>query len=489
MSLFDDLKSLTKHSTIYGLGHILSRGIGFLLLPLYTNYLSRAEYGLVALIYTFIAFVNILFLYGMDSAFLRFYALEEKDEGRRKVLSTTMWMLLGSSIGLFVVFFLLALPLSSTILGRSQAAGLLRMAAGILLFDTLATIPYLLLRLEERSKRYVTYRLVNILLNLGLNVYLVAYLRMDVRGVLLSNLIASGFSFIILLPVVWKRTVLEYSSTIARELFNFGLPFIPSGLASMTMELIDRYMLRAMKGLEIVGVYNAGYKLGLFMLLVVMAFKFAWQPFFLKLSHDEKRAQRSFSAVLTYFVLSGGFLFLTVSFLVDDLVRLQFGGLTVFGPDFWSGTRIVPIILLAYVMMGLYLIFLPGIYLKKRTRYIPLCTGLGAVVNVLGNLFLIPRWGMMGAAWATFAGYTIMALALYAIVRRIYPVRYQYERLAKLVFVTILIFFLRQWFGDPPVVRVLLLLVCYPLGLFATNFFTVEERNRLRHLFHLPSRS
>ncbi len=489
MSLFEDLKKLTKHSSIYGIGHILSRGIGFLLLPLYTNYLSTAEYGLVALIYTFIAFVNILFLYGLDSAFLRFYALEEDDDGRRKVLSTTLTMSLFTSVVFFLGLYLFASPLSGLILGRSQTAGLLKMAAGILFFDTLATMPYLLLRLEERSKRFVAYRFANILLNLGLNIYLVAYLHRGVSGVLLSNLIASGFSWLILLPVLWKKMTLRIFPDMAGELLAFGLPFIPSGLASMTMELIDRYMLRGMKGLEVVGIYNAGYKLGLFMLLVVMAFKFAWQPFFLKLGRDEQRARKSFAAVLTYFVLAGGFLLLVVSFFVDELVRFQVGGLTVFGPEFWTGTRIVPVILLAYVMMGVYLIFLPGIYLKKKTRYVPLFTGLGAAVNVLGNLLLIPRWGIMGAAWATFAGYLVMAFTLYIVVQRIFPVQYQYGRLAKLVFVTVLIFLLRQWFGEPPLLRLLLLLICYPVGLFAANFFNAGEKSRLRQLFHRPSRS
>jgi len=489
MSLFEDLKKLTKHSSIYGIGHILSRGIGFLLLPLYTNYLTTTQYGLVALIYTFIAFVNILFLYGMDSAFLRFYALEEGDEGRKKVLSTALMMTLCTSGVFFLGLYIFSAPLSTVIFGRPQTAGLLRMAAGILFFDTLATMPYLLLRLEERSRRFVGYRFVNILLNLGLNIYLVAHLNMGVSGVLLSNLIASGFSFFILLPVLWKKMTPRIFPHLAGELLKFGLPFIPSGLASMTMELIDRYMLRGMKGLEVVGIYNAGYKLGLFMLLVVMAFKFAWQPFFLKLGRDEERAKKSFAAVLTYFVLTGGFFLLAVSFFVDELVRFQLGGLTVFGPAFWSGTPIVPVILLAYVMMGIYLIFLPGIYLKKKTRYVPLFTGLGATVNVLGNLILIPRWGIMGAAWATFAGYLVMALTLYIVVQRIYPVTYQYGRLAKLIFVAVLIYLLRVWFGEPALLRLLLLLICYPLGLLATNFLTAGEKNHLRRLLRLPARS
>jgi O-antigen/teichoic acid export membrane protein len=315
---------------------------------------------------------------------------------------------------------------------------------------------------------------------LGLNILLVAYLRMGVVGVFISNLIASAFTLAILLPVIWPRVVPVISARLTREFVKFGLPFVPSGLAAMTMELIDRYMLREMKSLEVVGVYNAGYKLGLFMLLVVMAFKFAWQPFFLSLGRDESRAKGSFAVILTYFLLATSFLMLAVSFFVDDLVRLRFLGLTLFGPEFWSGTQVVPIVLLAYIMMGIYLVFLPGIYLRKKTKFVPLFTGVGAVVNILGNLAMIPRWGMVGAAWATFLGYLAMALALYFVVQRFYPIRYQFRRLAKVVFISALTFTAWKMFGQPVLIRLLLLMVCFPVGLVLTGFFTAGEWDRLR---------
>jgi O-antigen/teichoic acid export membrane protein len=235
-----------------------------------------------------------------------------------------------------------------------------------------------------------------------------------------------------------------------------------------------------MRGLEVVGIYNAGYKLGLFMLLIVMAFKFAWQPFFLNLGREQERAKKSFAAVLTYFLLASSFLFLAVSFFVDDLVRLHLRGISVFGPDYWAGTQVVPTILLAYVMMGAYLIFLPGIYLKKKTKHIPLFTGAGAVVNILGNLFFIPRWGMMGAAWATLLGYFTMTLAIYVVVQRVYPVHYQFARVARIVFITAFLFWTWKWFGHSLPVRLLLLVAGFPLGLLATRFFTHAEQKRLR---------
>jgi len=479
MSTFDDLKRLTKHSAIYGLGHILSRGIGFLLLPLYTNVLSPAEYGLVALIFTFIAFVNILFLYGLDSAFLRFYALEEDADGKRQVLSTTCLLTVFTSILFFAVLFFLSGPLSRLVLGRSEIQSLLKIAAGILLLDTLSTFPYLLLRMEERSSRFVVYRFVNIILNVGLNILLVAHLKMGVQGVFSSNLVASVFTLIILLPVVWSRLSPIVSMKLAKEFLKFGLPFIPAGLASMTMELIDRYMLNNMKGLEIVGIYNAGYKLGLFMLLVVMAFKFAWQPFFLSLAREESRAKKSFAAVLTYFLLASGFLHLAVSFFVDDLVRLSFGGVSVFGSDYWAGTQVVPVILLAYIIMGVYLIFLPGIYLKKKTKFVPLFTGTGAAVNVVCNLLFIPRWGMMGAAWATLLGYLSMAGLMYVTVQRFYPIRYQFARITRIALVAAVLFGAGQWIGHSLVNRILLLFLGFPMGLAVTGFFTKAERQRV----------
>jgi len=448
-------------------------------LPLYTNLLSTAEYGIVALVFTFLAFVNILFLYGLDSAFLRFYALEQGPDEKKRVLSTAVFMTAFTSVTFFFVLFLSSEPLSRLILGRPGAGVLLKMAGGILFFDTLSTFPYLLLRMEERSGKFIAYRFCNVLLTLGLNILLVVHLRKGVAGVFLSNLIASAFTLAILLPVIWSRVVPALSTRLVKELLRFGLPFIPAGLASMTMELIDRYMLKEMKGLEVVGIYNAGYKLGLFMLLVVMAFKFAWQPFFLSLGRDESRAKKSFSAVLTYFLLVTSFLLLVVSFFVDDLVRLGLFGVTIFGPAFWSGTQVVPVILLAYIMMGVYLIFLPGIYLRKKTKFVPLFTGAGAVINILGNWLLIPRWGMMGAAWATFLGYLVITLVLYGAVQRFYPVRYQFGRAAKVILISALVFAAGKWFGHSFYLRILLV-VCFPLGLALVGFFTRAEWERLR---------
>ena len=485
MGTFDDLRRLTKHSAIYGAGHIVSRAIGFLLLPLYTNYLSAAEYGVVALVFTFMAFANIIFLYGLDSAFLRFYALEESRDGKNRILSTVVFMTAFTSVCFFFVLFFSSNFLSHLFLGRPGMGALFKMASGILFFDALSTFSYLLLRMEERSGRFIAYRFFNVLLTLGLNIILVVHLGKGVVGVFLSNLIASALTLAILLPVIWRRLSPSLSTRLTKNILKFGLPFIPAGLASMTMELIDRYMLRGMRSLEEVGIYNAGYKLGLVMLLVVMAFKFAWQPFFLSLGREESRAKKSFAAVLTYFLLTSTFLLLVVSFFVDDLVRLRFFGLTVFGPEFWSGTRVVPIILLAHIMMGLYLVFLPGIFLKKKTKFVPLFTGVGAVTNVLLNCLLIPRWGMMGAAWATLFGYLAMVLALYMTVQRFYPVRYQLGRLAKIVFVSALVFGAWKWFGQSLSLRVLLLLVGYPLGLTLMRFFTRAEWNRLRGVLGL----
>jgi O-antigen/teichoic acid export membrane protein len=136
-------------------------------------------------------------------------------------------------------------------------------------------------------------------------------------------------------------------------------------------------------------------------------------------------------------------------------------------------------------MLGLYLIFLPGIYLKKKTRVVPFVTGIGAAINIVGNLILIPRWGMMGAAWATLMGYLAMAVVLYITVQKFYPVKYQFQRLAKIVFITGLLFIFWKCFGYPILMRIVLLVVCYPLGLVLTRFFTSEEKQRFRTLLSL----
>ncbi|HID95806.1 MAG TPA: hypothetical protein EYP53_07095 [Candidatus Latescibacteria bacterium] len=494
MNMFASLRRLLKHSLIYGLGYGLSRFVGFLLLPLYTNYLLPQDYGIAALLLTFLAISNVLFSYGLNTAFLRFYVLADDPEEKRSVFSTTYCSIFVSTL-LFSFLILFSAGSVSRLIFRLEGYGdLVKLASGILFFDTLALFPLLILRAKERSTRFIVMNLVNTTSNLALNIFFIAHLGWGVEGIFISNLISSSLLFLLLTPLIAANIKATFSKGVYRELLKFGLPYIPSTLAVILMDLVDRFLLDRLTDAATVGLYSAGYKLGMFMALVVSGFRFAWHPFFLSTSKQEG-VQPIFARVLTYFLLVTGFLFLLISFFIDDVVRLSVFGFTILGRSYWEGTRVVPPVLLSYIMYGVYVNFLVGVYLEKKTHYLPFITGAGAAVNIAGNLVLIPILGMMGAAYSTLIAYSLMAVLLYLFAKRIYPVRYEYLRILKVAVACAILFSLSRigFSGSQPsllsihTLYRLLLLIAYPFVLYILRFYETSEINKVKTIMSLKS--
>ncbi len=483
--MFSILKRLVKHSLVYGLGYSLTRFIGFLLLPLYTNYFLPREYGIAALIFTFLAIANVIFTLGLNTAFLRFFVLADTSEEKKTIFSTVYLSTIFTTVLFASLVFIFSPHLSRLILNQTQYSGLIKLSGGILLFDTFSIFPLLILRGEQQSGKFIKINLINVITNFALNILFIVHLRWGVEAIFRANLIASAVTFLLLSPIIRRYFNLSPSGEIYKELLKFGLPYIPSTLSVTLMDIIDRLLLGKLTDTGTVGIYNAGYKLGMIMALVVAGFRFAWHPFFLSTSKRQE-AKEVFSKVLTYFLLLTGFIFLAVSFFIDDIVRFRIFGLTVFGPNYWKATQIVPLILLSYIFYGVYVNFLVGIYLKKKTQYLPLITGLGAASNIIGNLLLIPRLGMMGAAYSTLGAYLLMALLLYFFTQQHYPIGYEYGRVAKIGGVCSALFFLGRlgthlylppWgFG----VYKIALLIFYPLSLLSLRFFHPTEIDKIK---------
>ncbi len=473
--MLSSLKRLSKHSAVYGFGHILARSIGFLLLPLHTNYLPPAEFGVAAVMFTFLALMTIVYTYGIDAAFLRYYILSQEEGERRAIFSTAFWTVAASSVVLSLLMLVAARPVARLLISEGSFPVLVRLSAGILFFDALSVMPFLILRAEERSVRFASIKFLNVFVNVFFNFLLIVHLNQGVKGIFLANLIASAVTFVLVSPLILRQLTTRISSPVLRELLVFGLPYLPSTLAVVILDLIDRFLLERMAGLQVTGLYNAGYKLAMFMALMVTAFRFAWHPFFLSTS-KEPNATEVFKKVLTYFVLGCSAVYLVVSLFVDDLVRLRLFGFSFFGEEYWGGTRIVPVVMLGYLLYGIYLNFLVGVYLEKRTHYLPFITGAAALTNVVGNLLLIPRLGMMGAAYATVAGYAVMAALLYALAQRLYPVRYEFGRILKIGAATALVFFAGRFLNPGwGVMFKGLMVLSFPFVLLLLGFFERRE--------------
>jgi len=320
----------------------------------------------------------------------------------------------------------------------SQYIYLIYISAAILFLDANVVVPFLKLRLDRKAKTFSLYRVINISVNIILNIYLILVLHWGIEAILISNLVASAVSLLLILATIVKNFRLKFHSDLFKRMIKFGLPFLPAGFAVMLVQVIDVPILEKLTDLQTVGIYKANYKLGIFMMLFVSMFQFAWQPFFLQ-NAKEPNAKEMFSKILTYFTLVGSVILVTLSMFINDIAQIKIAGFSLIGSEYWAGLHIVPIVLLAYLINGMYSVFSAGIYIEEKSIYVPIITGLGAAVNVAANFLLIPILSITGAAIATLASYFVMAIGYYLVTQKFYQVKYELKRIANIFIAIILV--------------------------------------------------
>ena len=459
MAFLSRIQKLASETAIYGVSTIVGRLVNYLLVPIYLSFFDAELYGIVGLVYTSFLLLNHLFQHGMESAYLKYASGKEGREQVQKVFSTATYSLLGVSLGLSALIVLFRMPLSDLVSIGATWAYLWYFAVAILTADALSIVPFAELRLQNRPLYFAAIKLSNILINVGLNIWFIIGLKKGIEAIFISNLIASACTFLLLTPLYIRLLRTRFSASMWKELMLFGLPFIPSGLSYAFVDRVNLFFLGRMNGEQIlklygdvipgstmesvqelgdvvlgqyvVGIFNGVWKLGVFMMLVVQMFRFAWQPFFLQHAEDED-APLLFSRVFTLFVAGSLFVLLAVTFFVDVLVAIPnpLGG-TLIPEVYWFALYLVPIAMVGYFFQGLYFNFTAGAYIEKKTSYFIVCTFAGAVVSLSVNIFLIPVYGMLAAAWATAVAYAVMALTLGIIVRRFYPVPYDWGAVIK----------------------------------------------------------
>lgn len=435
--MLEKLKSLSKDTLIYGTNTIVGRFLNFLLVPFYTNMFLPAEYGIVAILYSYIAILNVFFSIGLESGYMKFASTEEVGT-KKQNFSNPFILVLFNSFFLSGFIFIFASDLTGIFQINQNYSYLIQYSALILFFDTLVLIPFAFLRLHNKAKSFAGIKILNIIITVILNLVLILYFKFGIEAVFISNLTASVITFIILIPLVLKNIDLSFNKELISELLRFSLPYIPAGIAANLVQIIDRPILKYLTDDKTVGIYQANYRLGIFMMLIVAMFEYAWRPFFLN-NAKEPNARVIFSKVLTYFLIGGSFIFLIITVFISDVVKMDLPfGFHLIGESYWAGLSIVPVVLFAYLLNGMYVNFMAGIYIEKKTKYLPLVTGLGAAANVISNFILIPEYSYMGAAFATLISYLVMMIGLFYFSNKFYKINYEYKKIS-LIFLSLFI--------------------------------------------------
>lgn len=473
-------------------------------MPFYVNVLhNAAEYGISTSLYTYLSFFMILYTLGLESAYFRYAARGEQekrsDREERDLFSTPFLAILVFG-GLLSAVVIVAAPyLASPVFHDPRAditpmlpmlTSILRYGAWIVLFDSLAVVPFALLRLEQKAKFFASLKLLNIVVTIVLNFIFILGLHWGVAGIFRANLVASALNLVLLMPTIIRRFRPAFDRNVLKRLLPFGLTNVPANLSAMMVQVIDRPLVQNLLGLAVLGVYQANYRLGFVMMVFVSLFEYAWRPFFLRQSRtDDARARLLFSRVFTYFMFIALTGFLALSFSLPYLVSTPiYHGRRLLKPEYLTGMSIIPVILFAYIFQGMYTNFIAGIYIKEHNKVLPFITGLGALVNIVTNVLLIPRLGIMGAALATLFAYMAMAGSLYVQAQKVYRINYDWARVGILAATVGIAYGVERALtlehivrGEPALLILrIVIFISAIVALFLVNFFTPGEKKVLR---------
>ena len=474
MALGQQLRRLARHSAIYGLGGLVSRILAVLLLPLYTHYLRRADYGRIETITALSTVLVIVLRLGISSAFFRFY-FDTKDEERRTVVvRTSFWFTMTMATAGLIVGFVLATPIAHWLaLGDDPwlvRAGFVGLWAQMN-YEQLTS----LFRVEERSVAFVLASLANVLITVGATVLLVVVAHKGPLGVLVGNFTGTLCVYAVLLAYRRYQLGLQFDRRLFRAMNKFGMPLVPAALALWAVNFIDRFFVALYKGQSEVGVYSVAVRISSAVVFLLIAFRTAW-PAFAYSIEDDREARRTYAFVLTYLLLIACWLSLALGLLSPWLVELLARK-----PGFHRASEAVATLCFAGAAYAGYTVIAIGIGRARRTQFNWIVTGLGAAVNVVLNVLLIPPYGMMGAAIATLAAYIVLFGAMTVNAQHVYPVPYQWRRIATLTTAAVGLTVLGSLL-DVPLPGAIALALAYPFVLLVLGFYLPAERARLKRL-------
>ncbi len=482
--MIDKIRRLGTETAVYGVSTVVGRFLTFLLTPFYANVVSPGDLGIVATLFAYIAFLNVIYHYGMDVAYMKYVSTLELGN-KKETFSVPFLSVMISSIVLSLLLWANAPPIAQMLGAGSENALLVSYSILILLLDAVCHIPFAALRMERKAKTFAALKLAGIVVNVSCAVLFLVQLDMGMEGILLSGVVSSGFTLVLLLPTIARNSTLRWSQPLFRSLLAFGLPTLPAGLAAIVIQVADRPILESMTDLSTVGIYQANYRLGIFMMLIVSMFEFAWRPFSFAHARDPDGKQL-FARVMTYLLLAMAGVFIILFFFLEDIIKAPlFFGKSLLPAAYWSGLSLVPTILLAYIFLGISTVCSAGLYIEKKTGTLPAIAITGALVNIAGNLLLIPHWGMHGAALATLLSYATMALLMYRASQRVYRVPYESGRIAVLGVVTMIVCAAGALI-HPPIPSFLwrfLLVLLFVGGLRWLKFFESSELAAIRRMF------
>ena len=424
--MLQKLRQLSKDSAIYGLGDVGVSVVNFLLLPLYVTYLTDRDYGILGLLGAVEVITKIAARWGLDGSFMRFFYDCETTRDRQRLASTILGFLLITNGVLFAASMVAAPWLASLILHDAGQTLALRLVLANTFVMAFTFLPFHVLRIEKRAVEFSVLTLARSVSTVLLRLVLIVGFGYGVLGVVLADIAVT----MVLIAVLARHFAPLMRPMFSRELLGdtlaFGLPRLPHAAAQQVIAVGDKLILQMFRPLQDVGMYAMGVSFGLTLKLFLSAFEYAWAPFYYATAR-EPGAPAVFRTVTTYGIATLVLLAAALAATARDLLDLMTRGL------FVEAAPVVAWTAVGVLFQGVYLLTSIGLNLTKRTIYYPVATMSAAAVNVALHFALIPRFGLLGAAWANAAAYAVQAALAFRFSQRFFPVTYEYGRLIRVV--------------------------------------------------------
>lgn len=489
------LKKLAGETAIYGVLSIVGRFVNYWLTPLYAWTFLPEEFGILSNILAYVAFIQVVLTYGMETSYFRFAARSENSE---KVFTTSM-----VSLGITsVAFIILVLGFSKNISGWISYEGhqnyIIWMGITVAL-DTLAAIPFAKLRLKSRPIKFATIKLVNIALSISLNVFwiylcpkilqsnpdsFVQYIYNPGIGIgyaFLSYLVASAITLLFFIPDL-KINKSNFDGALLRQMLKYGWPILVIGVAGMVNLQIDKILLPKLivgsdKPLYELGVYSANSKLAILMMLFIQAFRFSFEPFLFS-HYKNEDSKKVYAVIMKYFVILGLIIFLGVMFYMD-ILKFFIGSSK---SGYHEGIKVVPWLLMGNLFLGVFYTQSLWYKLTDQTHFGARFAIVGAVITIVLNILLIPVLGYMACGYAFFAASLVMTITSYIVGQKYFPVKYDLKRMGAYFLVAMTLYLIANYFVLGDVIlrlsfNTILLLIFF-------MFILVKEKADLKGIFN-----
>ncbi len=485
--MWDELKKLLKHFSVYGLGNILGKVAGFLLIPFYTHYLSTSEYGTLELLDLSLSLIMLMLNVWVAAPLMRFYYHYEDAEKKKRVVSTALLAGAFGALTLTLAGLHFAPQLSNLLFESRANTYYLQIIAISFFFSCINSVAWNYLLARQRSSLIVSLNILVLILTLSLNIYLIAFAHLGVLGVLYSGLIGKVLTTCVIGVLTIREVGLGFDFSILAACAGFGAPLIFSNLGAFVLNFSDRFFLQRYSTLSVVGTYALGYKLG-FMLsfLLIQPFSMIWSARMYEIDRREDSRE--------LFSKFGGLFCLVLATAALGLSVLAKGTVAILATvDYRAASEVIPLIALAYVFQGMGYYFQSGILIEKKTVYLGLMGLLGGGANILLNFLLIPRYAAMGAAWATVLSFLLMAVLAYVFSQKLHPVPFCFRKLLLPILLGAGAYLASTWVNLPSIwlstALKALFVPAFLVAVYLLGFFDKSETAQLKSaLFALRGR-